>query len=214
MTDPEFYDREYKFEKNFWGDCTNTFGEDQKHYVYARLMKLECNGFYFDVQHKAILDIGGGPTSMLLKVSNLSRGMVCDPIRYPDWVYARYKLKGVVSVVLAGEDIETIGWDEVWIYNVLQHCRDPERIVQNAWKAAPLIRLFEWIDIPPHPGHPQMLTEADLSKWLGVAGTVGELTGEAGCYGKFFAGVFSAVGNTDQPLMRLPAAAPSVRSSK
>jgi hypothetical protein len=200
MNDLEFYDREFKFERRFWGDCTNTFAEDQKHYVYARYMGLTANGCYFDVQQKKILDIGGGPTSMLLKTSNLSYGMVCDPIRYPDWVYARYTLKGVVSVVILGEEIETVGWDEVWIYNVLQHCRDPERIVLNARKAAPLIRLFEWIDIPPHPGHPQMLTETDLSKWLGAPGVVGQLDGDAGCYGKFFAGVFAYAGNATQPL--------------
>ena len=214
MYDSKFYDPEYQFEKNFWGDCTNTFGEDQKHYVYARFMKLVCNGLYFDVQQRKILDIGGGPTSMLLKTANLSCGMVCDPIRYPDWVYARYMLKGVVSVVISGEDIETVGWDEVWIYNVLQHCKDPERIVRNARRAAPLIRLFEWIDIPPHPGHPQMLTEANLSKWLGASGTVGQLDGEAGCYGKFFAGVFSNAGSAAQPLMHIPAAAPLAGASE
>jgi hypothetical protein len=206
MNYPEFFDPECKFEKDFWGDCTNTFGEDQKHYVYARYMKLSRNGFHFDVQNRNILDIGGGPTSILLKTINLSRGMICDPIRYPDWVYARYMLKGVVSVVISGEDIETAGWDEVWIYNVLQHCRDPERIVQNARKSAPVIRLFEWIDIPPHPGHPQMLTEANLRKWLGESGTVGQLNGESGCFGKFFAGVFSNRGPAAEPLTRVPAA--------
>ena len=127
---------------------------------------------------------------MFLKTVNLSLGMVCDPIRYPDWVYARYIHKGVASVVMSGENLDTVGWDEVWIYNVLQHCVNPERIVQNARKAASVIRLFEWIDFPPHPGHPHMLTEANLSKWLGATGTVGQLNGESGCRGKFFAGVF------------------------
>ena len=188
--DLRFHDPEHEFEKSFWGDCTNTFGEDQKHYVYARFMGLRQNGFYFDVEGKRILDIGGGPTSMLLKTLNLSLGMVCDPIRYPDWVYARYIHKGVASVVMSGENLDTVGWDEVWIYNVLQHCVNPERIVQNARRAASVIRLFEWIDFPPHPGHPHMLTEANLSKWLGATGTVGQLNGEAGCRGKFFAGVF------------------------
>jgi hypothetical protein len=35
-----------------------------------------------------------------------------------------------------------------------------------------------------------MLTESNLTKWLGASGTVGQLNGEAGCHGKFFAGVF------------------------
>ena len=29
-----------EFEMSFWGDCTNTFGEDQKHYIYGNLMGL------------------------------------------------------------------------------------------------------------------------------------------------------------------------------
>ena len=27
-----------QFEKDFCGDCCNTFGEDQKHYIYGNLM--------------------------------------------------------------------------------------------------------------------------------------------------------------------------------
>ena len=27
-----------EFEQGFWGDCCNTFGEDQKHFIYGNLM--------------------------------------------------------------------------------------------------------------------------------------------------------------------------------
>jgi hypothetical protein len=154
-------------------------------------MSLEIGRHWdFDAGGRRILDIGGGPVSMLLKSFNLREGMVCDPIRYPDWTYERYRAKGIKCVQISGEDLDVVGWDEVWIYNVLQHCMDPERIVQNARKAAPLIRLFEWINFPPHPGHPQMLTESNLEKWLGSKGKVVELS-EKGCYGMSFSGVFS-----------------------
>jgi hypothetical protein len=33
---------------------------------------------------------------------------------------------------------------------VLQHVESVERIINNAKRAAPVLRLFEWIDIPPH----------------------------------------------------------------
>ena len=29
-----------KFESEYWGDCTNTFDEDQKHYIYAKYLQL------------------------------------------------------------------------------------------------------------------------------------------------------------------------------
>lgn len=184
-----FHDHEHKFEKHYWGDCTNTFLEEQKHYVQARLMGFVIKNWCLDAGGKRILDIGGGPVSMLLKTYNLGEGMVCDPIRYPDWVIERYRAKGIKYIQISGEDIDVSGFDEVWIYNVLQHCMNPEKIILNARRAAPVIRLFEWIDFPPHPGHPQMLTAANLQKWLGSDGHVARLS-ESGCNGNSFSGVF------------------------
>ena len=43
---------DYEFEKDYWGDCCNTFDEDQKHYVYARLMGLEQEHYSFNVHNK------------------------------------------------------------------------------------------------------------------------------------------------------------------
>jgi len=188
-TDMKFHDPEHKFERNYWGDCTNTFMEEQKHFVQARLMGIKINGCSLDAMGKRILDIGGGPVSMLLKTQNLAFGMVCDPITYPAWVYERYRAKGIICLIQSGEHVISFGWDEVWIYNVLQHCMDPKKIIDNARKAAPLIRIFEWIDFPPHQGHPQMLTESALNSWLGGTGVVKNLA-EPGLHGKSYSGVF------------------------
>lgn len=185
-------DNDLQFEKDFWGDCTNTFDEEQKHYVYARGMGLTREHYSFNVNNKKILDIGGGPVSMLLKTKNLLLGKVCDPIKFPDWVYVRYKIKNILTETIKGEDLkeDPDSWDEVWIYNVLQHTDDPKKVLQNAKIAAPVIRIFEWIDIPPHEGHPHMLTRDNLSKWLGKKGGEAEQFSESGCYGTAFFGVF------------------------
>jgi hypothetical protein len=185
----KFHDPEHKFERNYWGDCTNTFMEEQKHFVQARLMGIKINGCSLDAMGKRILDIGGGPVSMLLKTQNLAFGMVCDPITYPAWVYERYRAKGIICLIQSGEHVISFGWDEVWIYNVLQHCMDPKKVIDNARKAAPLIRIFEWIDFPPHQGHPQMLTESALNSWLGGTRVVKNLA-EPGLHGKSYSGVF------------------------
>jgi len=177
------------FEAAYWGDCTNTFDEEQKHYVYARCMRIDRKRYSLDVHNRRILDIGGGPASMLLKTKNLTEGKVCDPIRYLSWVYERYKIKNITAEVVLGEDINESGWDEVWMYNVLQHAVDPEQIIVNARRAAPILRIFEWIDIPPHEGHPHMLTEKLLTKWLGQPGEVGNFH-ESGCFGRALFGVF------------------------
>lgn len=179
------------YEKGFWDDCTNTFREEMKHFIYGNLMGLTGEHFTYDVGGKRILDIGGGPVSMLLKTANLKEGKVCDPIDYPQWTKDRYAIKNISVQVVGGEDIDESGWDEVWIYNVMQHSEDPEKIVNNAKKAAKVLRIFEWIDIPPHEGHPHMLTQENLEKWIGQKGQVTELKGENNCYGKVFYGSFN-----------------------
>jgi 2-polyprenyl-3-methyl-5-hydroxy-6-metoxy-1,4-benzoquinol methylase len=185
-----------EFEKGWWSDCLNTFTEETKQLTYAYKMGLTVysnTGKWpcYNIDNKNILDIGGGPVSILLKCEN--RGPFCrviDPCSYPTWVRNRYKAGKIEYQKLKGEDIlYDEYWDEVWIYNVLQHTEDPEMILYNAKNAAPLIRIFEWVDMPPSIGHPQELKKADLNKWLGGIGTVEELS-ENGCFGKAYYGVF------------------------
>ena len=168
----------YKYERDFWADCTNTFWEEGKQYKYAELMGIEEYYSYFKVGGKSILDIGGGPSSMLLRTLHLKKGKVVDPIKYPDWTTERYKIKNIEVLVDCGENIDETGWDEVWIYNCLQHVRDPQRIIENAKRAAPVLRIFEWIDIPAHEGHPHELKEHLLDEWIGQKGSVYVFTGE------------------------------------
>lgn len=182
-------DHELDFERAYWGDCTNTFDEDQKHYVYARCMGLTRVHYSFDVEYKSIMDIGGGPSSMLLKCTNLTRGKVVDPIEYPPWTRDRYRMKNIDVDIAPGESVNEIGWDEVWIYNCLQHTEDPARIIRNAQQAAPVLRIFEWIDLPPHPGHPHLLSEHTLNEWIGNYGQTARFA-ESGCFGRAYYGVF------------------------
>lgn len=179
------------FEKQYWGNCANTFDEDQKHYVYARFMELPQVHFSFDAQNKSILDIGGGPTSMLLKCINLKKGKVIDPIDYPEWTKLRYADHNIDVEVLPGERVNEQGWDEVWIYNCLQHVEDVQKIIDNAKKAAKVLRIFEWIDTPPHDGHPIELTKEYLDKCIGFPGSGTAVLLESGCYGKAYYGVFT-----------------------
>lgn len=177
---------DYTFESQYWGDCCNTFDEDQKHYVYAKYMGLKQVGYSFDVANAKIIDIGGGPTSMLLKTINLAaRSLVVDPLQYPDWTYYRYSAKEIDSLVVRGEDIFDEGYDECWIYNCLQHTDDPELIIKNGLNAAKTLRIFEWVDVPAHEGHPVELTKEKLDAWIGKEGKTIRL-GESGCYGNAY----------------------------
>lgn len=104
---------------------------------------------------------------MLLECRGLDRGVVVDPCAYPMWTGARYASVGIEVAQFAAEDyIPDQVFDEVWCYNVLQHTADPEAIVMMMRHAAKRIRIFEWIDFPPSPGHPHELKEATLRSWL------------------------------------------------
>lgn len=175
-------EQDHEFEMAYWGDCCNTFDEEQKQLIYSRFLNLKRTHYSFDVEGKTILDIGGDPVSLLLKAINLKKGKVVDPLPYPKWTVDRYAEKNIEYWQLKGEEIVETGWDEVWIYNCLQHVENPALIIDNALKAGKLLRIFEWINIPPHPGHPHELTEESLNYWLSTKGNTVTLA-EGGCYG-------------------------------
>lgn len=184
-----------EFEKEWWGDSINTLGEDLKQLTYAEKMglsKLTADQRpYFDLKGKSVLDIGGGPSSLLLKCINRGDCFVVDPIPMPKWVFARYLTAGIRLLTIPAEEANLCScgtgdvldcakfglpvnykFDEVWIYNCLQHTQDPKRIIKNAKALGKVIRIFEWLETEPHPGHPQTLTEKDLNEWLEGQGRV------------------------------------------
>lgn len=168
---------DYKFESDYWGNCVNTIDEDLKQFLYAKAMGIpKYNGFEFSVGGKKILDIGGGPTSLLLKTRDHGGSKVVDPIKYPQWTVDRYASHNIKYDQKTGEEVNETGYDEVWIYNCLQHVIDPKLIIENAKKAAPVLRIFEWIDIPAHEGHPHELKEDLLNEWIGGRGSTSYIT--------------------------------------
>jgi SAM-dependent methyltransferase len=195
------WEDEQHWEIEWWGTCTNTFGEETKQITYAHRMGLINNPIgehwpAYDLEGQSVLDIGAGPVSMLLKTRNGGALYATDPGDYPAWTEIRYSEVGIKSLRVKGEDLDTDpaipvapAFDEVWIYNCLQHVDDPRKIIENARKLGLLIRIFEWIEIPPCPGHPQMLHAAELDEWLGGRGII-EHMNENGCNGLAYYGVF------------------------
>ena len=186
----ENWEKDQEWEKRWWGNCLNIYGEETKQRHYAKGMGLQelSNSqfsFYYDLGGKSVLDIGGGPSSLLLKCVNRGRSKVVDPLKYPDWVYERYGHAGIESAQTKGEEVDDIDFDEVWIYNVLQHVIDPALIIKNAQRAGKIIRLFEWLEIGVAPGHPHNLLEDQMNEWLGGSGKTGRSGGGKEYYGMF-----------------------------
>ena len=187
-----------------WHDsCVNSLYEEEKQLVYAEKMGLTRKPtpktpYNFDLDGASVLDIGGGAYSMLLKCVNFSEAVVQDPLmyKYPDWVLSRYKTMGILFDNIKGEDlVEDYGnerlFDECWIYNVLEHCQDPEKVIKNARNLGKIVRIFEWIDtrLGINDGHIHSFTEDQLNSWLGGVGKT-EVIRRGGANGRAFFGVF------------------------
>lgn len=182
------------WECDWWGTCVNTLGEELKQVLYARKMGLKFyddgkTPYNIDMAGLSVLDIGGGPISLLLKCVNV-KGKVVDPLWFPPWVLARYKAAGIEVEHILGEELDESSWDECWIYNVLPHVDSPRTLIRKARRAARLIRIFDWIDTSISSGHLCSVSEEQLNAWLGGEGKV-ELINKGKCRGRAYYGIFT-----------------------
>ena len=169
-------------EEDWWGDCTNTADEEAKQLHYAKFMGLEPvsgEGWFappIDLGGRSVLDIGGGPVSLLLKCRNRGRSAVLDPGNWPEWVSARYKAAGIEYIHQPAESAK-LGdtFDEVWIYNCLQHVQNPAEVICTAQRYGRIIRICEWLDTERNELHPHILTASWLDAQLEAKGTVHEI---------------------------------------
>ena len=173
-----------EWEKWWWGTCINSLFEEEKQIIYAKKMGLDLVGnektpYVFDLHGASILDIGGGATSLLLKCVNFT-GEVLDPLPMPEWVKERYHEAGIDLIQEKAEAIlnevtfcdKEASYDEVWIYNVLQHTESPKMVIDNAKQLGKIIRIFEWLNTPISDGHLHTITKEQLNEWLGGEGKV------------------------------------------
>lgn len=184
-----------EWEREWWGSCVNTFAEEAKQLSYAHrmgLVNVPRDGRWpvYDLAGATVLDIGGGPASMLLKTTNGERMVVVDPCAYPKWVGRRYREAGIKQHV---GPAETFLWertfDEAWCYNCLQHTVSPRTIIAMAKRQAKRLRIFEWIETETNVGHPHTLHADELNDWIGGTGTVEQID-ENGAVGLCYYGVF------------------------
>lgn len=163
----------------FWNTPGAELGEQLKQLVYAKYMKLDFihdgnSPYVIDKTGLDILDVGGGPVSLLIKTT-ANRKTVIDPCPFPNWVHDRYDANDVGLVSATGElfykpkyKLENTH-DEVWMYNVLQHTESPQRIFDNihkVLKSGGVFRFLDWIDTPTNTAHPISLSYETLSEWL------------------------------------------------
>lgn len=107
-------------------------------------------------QHgKTIVEIGCGPSPVTSACVNVNAVLI-EPLDY---------VLNAARIRQTAEDAEFSG-DEAWLFNVLQHVRDPELIVQKC-KQMPVVRFFEPIDYPVSLCHPHSFSLQDFQRWFG-----------------------------------------------
>jgi 2-polyprenyl-3-methyl-5-hydroxy-6-metoxy-1,4-benzoquinol methylase len=175
-----------KHEAAYWGNCLGMVasGEFCKGEMYGREMGLfaeygrnsageDLQG-ELDMQGKSVLDVGGGPVSMTLRCIGSGPLVVVDPCNWPPSVARRYRNYGITFIQAPAEELRETRlpfetYDEVWIYNVLQHVKDPAAVVDRALARVAkdgVLRIFEWVYIPADACHPHVLNPADLLNWF------------------------------------------------
>lgn len=157
------------WERQSWGNevfLTSSNNEAKKQLIYAREMGLisNINEVPINLHGKSVLDMGCGPISLLLRSSNFAHAYGVEPLYYGSEVVNNYNKANIKLVQkpiehVELEDFNGVVFDEVWMYNVLEHVISPKKCLEKLLALpAKRLRIFEWINIPPSPGHPFMLT--------------------------------------------------------
>jgi hypothetical protein len=119
-------------------------------------------GISFDQKGKSIVEIGCGAYPALAFCGEPNNGMlIVEPLYFQS-----LQDSGIPWARMAFEDMDLLPCDEVWIYNALQHVRDPELVIAKAKQSAPVIRFFEPVDYPTCVYHPHTFTQADFERWF------------------------------------------------
>lgn len=145
-----------------------------------------------DFKGKKVIDIGGGPCSILLRANGGKRrelnptieswgvdksttktanGVVIDPVICSEYVKIRYNY---FNIDFINDDAESLYkyyneinyFDEAIIYNCLQHVMNPVEILDQVIKVSKKIRICEPINVPTDALHLHTFTSGYFEKYF------------------------------------------------
>lgn len=119
-----------------------------------------------------VLDVGGGPCSILLRTNNLwgnqhkgvKKGVVIDPLIITEHQKLRYDYYGIDYIQDQSENIDMYYskkgyFDECIIYNCLQHVLDPIKILDKITYLSKRVRIAEPLNVPTDHMHLHMFNK-------------------------------------------------------
>lgn len=120
----------------------------------------------FEQSGKTIIEVGSGPFPAS-GFCNSSTRILFEPIWFAELEEAT-KNPDTKWYRQALEDVEVLpNADEAFLFNCLQHVRDPEVVVERCKQMAPVVRFFEPVDYPTCVYHPHTFTQDDFVRWFG-----------------------------------------------
>lgn len=115
-----------------------------------------------DFQGKTILEIGCGMFPTALWATGKKKATVVDPLtkQFSMDVHHYWNDNNIFAVPEKFEYWNrTEFFDEVWLFNVLQHVFDPELLLERLKGSGSNVRVFECVDVPADDKHhPHMIT--------------------------------------------------------
>lgn len=155
-------------ENDYWKtllqDPKRIEGEDA-FYRYAPVLGLDTD----NVNGKQIIDIGGGPLSILYHF-DCPYSDIVDPLVIPEEFKHRYIERKLFYIQRKAEDFiqDFLGdpFDEVWMYNCLLHVQDPKYILYNLSSIARVLRIGEPMGTGINTAHPHTFTVEQMTEWL------------------------------------------------
>lgn len=121
-------------------------------------------GIDTDLKGKKIIEIGCANIPALYFCENYE-GVIIEPM--PSLILE--ELTKDMPVTLLKEPAEYVdlkGYDEVWLFNVLQHVIDPALLISNMKRSAKTIRYFEPVNTDICTYHPHAFTMSDFEGWF------------------------------------------------
>lgn len=122
-------------------------------------------GMEFDQWGKVIAEIGCGPYPATLFCEHVLP-FLYEPLRFAELKHATED-PTVRWYREPFEDAPLVEVEEVWLFNCLQHVRDPEVVIAKAKETAPIVRFFEPVDYPTCTYHPHTFSQDDFTRWFG-----------------------------------------------
>lgn len=150
-----------EFELSYQMHVSNILRDNAAHTYMMKEMQINQ-----DLQGKRILDVGGGPNSILLRVINNGASVIVDPTKYTENISGLssiFNSKNILFVCSTLEDlpIQYANYDEVWCYNTIMHTENSTEFIESLKqrvKPGGIFRIMEPLTSRNDGHHPTTVT--------------------------------------------------------